>query len=138
MDGKIQVLVSNLPSIGDHHTNGPVVKDGYIYFGQGTATNSAAVGEDNKNFGWLLRHKDFYDIPCADIVLNGVNYVSPNVLSNNSNDKATTWAYSSFNTATIAGQVIKGSVPCTGSIMRIPLAGGNVELVAWGLRNPLD
>ncbi len=88
MDGKIQVLVSNLPSIGDHHTNGPVVKDRYIYFGQGTATNSAVVGEDNKNFGWLLRHKDFYDIPCADIVLNGVNYVSPNVLSNNSNDKA--------------------------------------------------
>jgi glucose/arabinose dehydrogenase len=27
-------------------------------------------------------------------------------------------------------------LPCTGSILRIPPAGGAIELVAWGLRNP--
>ncbi|HVG40186.1 MAG TPA: hypothetical protein VM888_01145, partial [Chitinophagaceae bacterium] len=75
-DGTITPLISNLPSIGDHHTNGPVIKDGYIYFGQGTATNSGVVGEDNADFGWLLRQKDFHDIPCKDIILKGENYTS--------------------------------------------------------------
>jgi glucose/arabinose dehydrogenase len=136
MNGEIKSLVEGLPSIGDHHTNGPVIKDGYIYFGQGTATNSAIVGEDNASFGWLSRHKDFHDIPCADITLNGTNYVSANILTDDPNDKATTGAYSSFNTSTTAGQIIKGSLPCSGSVMRIPLNGGSIELVAWGLRNP--
>jgi glucose/arabinose dehydrogenase len=135
-DGNITPLVSNLPSVGDHHTNGPVVKDGYIYFGQGTATNSAIVGEDNAQFGWLLRKKDFHDIPCADVILSGQNYSSANVLTDDPNDKTTTGAYVPFGTSTTAGQVIKGQVPCNGSIMRIPLVGGNPELIAWGLRNP--
>lgn len=73
-DGNITALISELPSLGDHHTNGPVIKDGYIYFGQGTATNSSVVGTDNAEFGWLLRRKDFHDIPCADVILSGQNY----------------------------------------------------------------
>jgi glucose/arabinose dehydrogenase len=136
-DGKIIRLVENLPSKGDHHTNGPAISnDGYIYFGQGTATNSAVVGKDNFMFGWVPRNPQFHDIPCADITLRGQNFVSDNLLTEDKNDKATTGAYSAFGTPTTAGQVIKGAVPCTGAIMRIPLEGGNPELVAWGLRNP--
>lgn len=135
-DGNITPLIANLPSVGDHHTNGPVVKDGYIYFGQGTATNSAVVGEDNKNFGWLLRHKDFHDIPCGDITLLGQNYETDNILDTSSHTKVSTGAYSVYGTATTPGQVIKGALPCTGAIMRIPVNGGKLELVAWGLRNP--
>jgi glucose/arabinose dehydrogenase len=134
--GNITPLITNLPSIGDHHTNGPAISDGYIYFGQGTATNSAVVGEDNKEFGWLLRRKDFHDIPCKDIILKGQNYTTSNVLTDDPNDKANTGAYSAFGTSTTAGQVIKGMVPCNGSIMKIPVSGGNAELVAWGFRNP--
>jgi hypothetical protein len=135
-DGKITPLVSNLPSIGDHHTNAPVIKDGYIYFGQGVATNSGVVGKDNAEFGWLSRYKTFHDIPCRDITLIGENYESDNVLTTDPNDKISTGAYSAFGTTTTPGQVIKGAVPCTGSIMRIPINGGGVEMVAWGLRNP--
>lgn len=135
-DGSIAVLVNGLPSVGDHHTNGPVIKDGYIYFGQGTATNSSVVGEDNAEFGWLKRKPAFHDIPCGDITLAGQNYRSKNVLSDNPNDDTTTGAYVPFGTATSAGQVIKAALPCTGSIMRIPVGGGPLELVAWGLRNP--
>jgi glucose/arabinose dehydrogenase len=135
-DGQIATLISNLPSVGDHHTNGPVVKDGYIYFGQGVATNSGVVGKDNADFGWLLRNKDFHDISCQDIVLTGQNYTSPNVLTDDPNDEISTGAYVAFGTSTTAGQTIKGALPCTGSILRIPLTGGNVELVAWGFRNP--
>jgi hypothetical protein len=101
MDGTIKELIANLPSVGDHHTNGPVIKDGYIYFGQGTATNSAIVGPDNKEFGWLMRKKNFHDIPCADIVLNGINYTSENVLTDTSKSIATTGAYSPFDQSTI-------------------------------------
>jgi glucose/arabinose dehydrogenase len=135
-EGAITSLLSELPSIGDHHTNGPVVKDGYVYFGQGTATNASVVGADNKEFGWLLRRKDFHDIPCKDIILAGQNYTTPNVLTEDTNDQATTGAFSPFGVATSRGQVIKGAIPCNGAIMRIPIAGGKPELVAWGLRNP--
>src|SRR5437764_647781 len=39
-EGDIRRVVSGLPSLGDHHTDGPVVgPDGWLYFGQGTATN---------------------------------------------------------------------------------------------------
>jgi hypothetical protein len=51
--GQVEALVDGLPSVGDHHTNGLVIKDNNIYFGIGTATNSAVVGEDNAEFGWL-------------------------------------------------------------------------------------
>lgn len=135
-DGKITALIEGLPSYGDHHTNGPVVKDGYIYFGQGTATNSGVVGKDNYEFGWLKRKQSFHDIPCQDIVLAGKNYQSENMLTDKATDIATTGAYLPFNSPSTAGQVIQGSLPCNGAILRIPVAGGPVELVAWGLRNP--
>lgn len=135
-DGTITPLIANLPSVGDHHTNGPVIKDGYIYFGQGTATNSGVVGVDNAEYGWLARKPLFHDIPCGDITLTGKNYNSPNPLTNDANDTATTGAFVPFGTSTSAGQVIKGVLPCTGSVMRIPINGGGLELVAWGFRNP--
>lgn len=135
-DGQIKTLVENLPSVGDHHTNVPVIKDGYIYFGQGTATNSAIVGEDNADFGWLMRKPKFHDIPCADITLTGENFESLNVLTKDSLDKVFTGAYSPFGESTVPGTVIKGKIPCTGAIMRIPIDGGELEVVSWGLRNP--
>ena len=136
LDGKISELLTGLPSLGDHHTNGPAINGNYIYFGQGAATNSGVVGADNADFGWLPRHPDFHDIPCKDVFLTGENYTTENVLTEQKGDKSSTGAYSPFGKATSAGQMIKGQLPCTGSIMRIPLNGGPTELVAWGLRNP--
>jgi hypothetical protein len=136
MEGEMTPMISNLPTMGDHHTNGPVIKDGYIYFGLGTATNSGVVGKDNAEFGWLLRKKEFHDIPCQDVILTGENYTSPNILTNGPNDKITTGAYVSYGTSTRAGQVIKGQIPCSGAILRLPLEGGDPELVSWGFRNP--
>lgn len=134
--GEVTVLVDDLPSMGDHHTNGPVVHSGYLYFGQGTATNSGVVGEDNAKFGWLKRNPAFHDVPCKDVVLRGKNYISKNVLTDDPNDKAKTGAFVPFNTETRDGQVVEGSVPCSGSVMKIPVDGGEPELVAWGFRNP--
>ncbi|HEY6146784.1 MAG TPA: glucose dehydrogenase [Thermoanaerobaculia bacterium] len=136
-DGKIARLVEGLPSLGDHHTDGPAVApDGTIYFGQGTATNSAVVGVDNAQFGWLKRHPDFHDIPCRDVTLAGRNFSSENPLQPGSAAKVETGAFSPFGTPTRAGQVIRGEVPCNGAILRVSPEGGKPELVAWGFRNP--
>jgi glucose/arabinose dehydrogenase len=135
-DGRMTAIVSGLPSTGDHHTDGPAIgADGKIYFGQGTATNSGVVGEDNLQFGWLKRHPQFHDVPCRDITLTGQNFESADVLKAGGG-RATTGAYSPFGTPTSAGQVISGRVPCSGAILRVAPEGGPIELVAWGLRNP--
>jgi mono/diheme cytochrome c family protein len=137
LDGKITPIVGGLPPIVDHHTNGPVVRDGYLYFAQGVVTNSGVVGEDNHKIGWLERHPQVHDIPGEDIVLAGRNFKSKNPLTTDDDgDEVETGAYAPFGMKTREGQVIRGRVPCTGAVMRVPLAGGNVELVAWGLRNP--
>lgn len=134
--GNIVTLTEGLPGEGDHHTNGPVIYNGYIYFGQGTATNSSVVGEDNYKFGWLKRKPEFHDIPCRDITLAGVNFRSDNPLTEKKDDKVVTGAFLPYGTPSTPGQVIKGEIPCSGSIMRIPVKGGKPELVAWGFRNP--
>lgn len=135
-EGKITPLVSGLPGIGDHHTNGPAIKNGFIYFSQGTATNSGVVGKDSYEFGWLSRNPAFHDIPCADITATGKNYETDNFLTEEENDKSITGPYSSFGTSVTSGQIMKGEIPCTGAILKMPVNGGNISVVAWGLRNP--
>lgn len=136
-DGTVTPLVQNLPSFGDHHTNGPVVgPDGLLYFGQGTATNSGVVGPDSADYGWLHRRPDFHDVPCEDVTLLGRNFRSGNPLTSRPDDGAVTGAFVPFATPTAAGQVVPGRVPCGGAVMRVPPQGGPLELVAWGFRNP--
>ncbi len=135
-DGATSVLVDGLPSFGDHHTDGPVMgSDGWLYFSQGTASNSGIVGEDNAKFGWLKRKPQFHDIPGEDIVLAGKNFESKDVV-NGSSRKAKTGAFLPFGTPSHPGQVIKGQVKCSGSVLRIRPSGGEPELIAWGFRNP--
>lgn len=135
--GEITAIVEDLPSLGDHHTNGPAVgPDGWIYFAQGTATNSGVVGVDNAEFGWLHRFPQFHDIPCRDITLTGKNYTTENPLDQRSSATMTTGAFVPFGTSTREGQVVEGEIPCSGSVMRVRPDGSNLELVAWGFRNP--
>lgn len=134
--GEQEILIDDLPSVGDHHTNGPVIgPDGAVYFGQGTATNSGVVGVDNYRFGWLERFADFHDIPCKDITLTGQNFTSENPLTEDPEDKVATGAFVPFGTSTTEGMTVKGQVPCSGSVMRWR-EGSGLELVAWGFRNP--
>jgi glucose/arabinose dehydrogenase len=134
-DGVVTALADGLPSFGDHHTNGPAIgPDGWIYFGQGTATNSGVVGPDNHRFGWLQRFPEFHDVPCRDVTLAGRNFRSPDPVAGRA--EVETGAFVPFGTPTTAGQVVAGRVPCSGAILRVRPDGGPVELVAWGLRNP--
>jgi hypothetical protein len=130
-------LLSGLPSLGDHHTNGPAIgTDGWLYFGQGTATNSGVVGVDNYRFGWLMRNPGFHDVPCRDIVLTGENFLSDNPFREEPREGVITGAYVPFGTPTAAGQALPGRVPCNGAILRVRPEGGEPKLAAWGFRNP--
>lgn len=136
-DGAITALVSDLPSSGDHQTNGAVVgPDDHLYFSIGTFTNSGVVGADNYAFGWLARQPHAHDVPCRDVTLRGENFTSIDPFTPQPDDTAVTGAFVEFGAATQVGQVIAGRIPCSGSVMRMPLAGGPPELVAWGFRNP--
>lgn len=136
-DGETQAIVDGLPSYGDHHTDGPAVSpDGWIYFGQGTASNSGVIGEDNANFGWLKRKPDFHDIPGADIELTGQNFTTKNLLDPEKKGKVETGAFVPFGTITSPGQVIPGQTKCSGAILRVRPDGTDLQLVAWGFRNP--
>jgi glucose/arabinose dehydrogenase len=135
-EGQITVLLDGIPSVGDHHLNGPAVgPDGKLYFGLGTASNSGVVGEDNAQFGWLARHPDFHDIPGQDIVLAGENFSSGNPFMPG-RGRVSTGVFSPFGSPTRSGQLVRGEVLCSGGIIRISPKGGAPEQVAWGFRNP--
>jgi glucose/arabinose dehydrogenase len=132
----MEELVADLPGIGDHQANAPVAgPDGKIYFGIGVATNCGVVGGDDYAFEWLAKHPEFCDIPGADITLVGRNYESPDFLGSVT-DRVSTGAYMPFGRPSAPGQVVPGQVKCTGSILRCNPDGSELELVAWGFRNP--
>jgi glucose/arabinose dehydrogenase len=133
-DGRVRVLAEGLPSFGDHHTNGPLVVDGWVYVGQGVVTNSAVVGLDNHGFGWLPRFPDLHDVPCEDVRLAGDVFETSDPLR----DRAVvrTSPFRPFGTVAEEGEIVPGAVPCSGAVLRVPIDGGAMELVAWGFRNP--
>jgi glucose/arabinose dehydrogenase len=109
--------------------------DGWLYVGQGTATNAGVVGLDNAEFGWLARYPTFHDVPCTDLTLVGRNFRTPDPREG-ATGSVVTGAFVPFGTPTAAGQVVAGAVPCSGSVFRVRPEGGDLELVAWGFRNP--
>lgn len=134
-DGTRQDILSGLPSWGDHHNNQVIFgPDGKMYFGQGTATNSGVVGLDNA--GWVRKHPYFHDYPGQTIILNGQNFKTINIHSPFDKRPVYTGAYSAFGTPSMRGEAVKGTKLASGSILRANPDGSNVELVAWGLRNP--
>lgn len=134
-DGSVTAVVDHLPSVGDHHVDGPVFgPDGALYFGIGTATNAGVVSVDD--ISWLNRHAGFHDIPCKDVTLTGENFASPNLVSPGVRLTTRTGAFVPFGTPTHAGQVVPGEVPCSGAVFRVERDGSDLELVAWGFRNP--
>lgn len=133
-DGTKEDILSGLPSLGDHHNNRVVFgRDGKMYFGQGTATNSGIVGLDN---AWVKKYPFFHDYPGCDIILNGQNFITENIQTASPYDVTSTGAYSPFSVPSAIFETVKGVVKASGSILRANLDGSDLELVAWGLRNP--
>lgn len=135
-DGKRTVIVDGLPGPGNYHVDMAVAgPDGKLYFAQGAMSNLGIIGLDAYELGWLGRLPHAYDVPGLDIELTGVNATTRDPLSGTPGAQAVTGAFAPFGTATRPGQQVAAELPCTASVMRCDLDGGNLELVAWGIRN---
>ena len=127
--GKVTPFISNLPT-GDHPTEQLAFKDGWIYWSQGSTTNSGVVGRDNGG------GQNQPDIPCQDIVL------SKNVFD--SGGGVFTSGYSPFGT-TRPGATVKAFEGashhgvCDGAILRAQLNAQDpsktIQPFSWGYRN---
>ncbi|MDJ0842158.1 MAG: PQQ-dependent sugar dehydrogenase [Acidobacteriota bacterium] len=131
-DGRWESILDGLPGGGNYHTNevayGP---DGLLYFGQGAMTNSGVVGPDALGIGWLRQLEHPHDIPGLDIQLTGF---TATVDHPGTGESMTTGAFAPFGKT--SGDHIPGRLPCTAAVMRCRPDGTELELVAWGLRNP--
>jgi len=134
MTGHFTPFITNLPT-GDHPTEQLAFKDGWIYWSQGSTTNSGVVGLDNGSGA------NQSDIPCQDITLSNNVFISslgpPEVATSGyspfgvQQPGATIKAF--FNSFT--GQVRQGV--CDGAILRAQLSNSsNIQAFSWGYRNP--
>jgi glucose/arabinose dehydrogenase len=122
----VNPFISGLPT-GDHPTELIVVKDGFLYWSQGSATNSGVTGHDNGGGG------NQHDIACQDITL------SDNVFD--SGDGHFTSGYSNHNVQRPHAKVpafedATAHGMCTGAILRAKISTRRVEPFSWGYRNP--
>jgi glucose/arabinose dehydrogenase len=134
----VKDIIVGLPNNGDHLNNQIAFSpDGKrLFFGTGTSTNSGVVGMDNYVAGWVSNTPSVADVPGKNITLIGQNFETPNPLTAEPNDNATTGAFAPFNSTTKEGQLIKGDVKCNGCILSANLDGTDLKLVGWGFRNP--
>jgi len=135
-NGNRSIILDNLPGLGNYHTNMVAVgPDEKIYFSQGALTNTGVIGMDAYELGWLGRLPHNCDVPGYDIVLSGENFETVNPLAQDGEIKAKTGSFSPFNTPSESGQQLKARLPCTAAVMCCNMNGGDLELVAWGVRN---
>ena len=129
MTGKVTPFITGLPT-GDHPTEQLAFKGGWIYWSQGSTTNSGVVGRDNGG------GTNQQDIPCENITL------SQNVFDSGGGVK--TSGYSPFNVvrpgATVGAfeSALHDGV-CDGAILRAKLNAAHpedtIEPFSWGYRN---
>ncbi len=105
-----------------------------LYFGIGSATNSGVVGIDNWN--WVRNHTDVYDIPAVRLRLMGFRFDSPNPFSGlfGPADIAVTAPFQPFNVSNQT-EIVPGTY-ANGAIYYCAITGGDVKLVAHGIRYP--
>ena len=122
----VTTLIGGLPT-GDHPTELIVVKDGFLYWSQGSATNSGVTGHDNGNGG------NQHDIACEDIQLSKNVFDSGDHKTSgfsNHGVQRPNQVVRAFEDATAAGM-------CTGAILRARIGRNpKVEPFSWGYRNP--
>jgi glucose/arabinose dehydrogenase len=126
--GKVTTVIRGLPT-GDHPTEQIVVKDGWLYWSQGSATNAGVTGLDNGAGG------NQHEIACERIQLSANVFPSSPTIS--------TSGYSNFGVQrplafvdAFDGATSPGM--CTGAILRARISDpqNTIEPVAWGFRNP--
>ncbi len=123
--GMVTPIITKLPT-GDHPTEQIVVKDGWLYWSQGSTTNSGVTGHDNGSGA------NQHEIACQDITL------SDSVFDSGDGDRQS--GYSAHNQLRPGAKVpaFEGTQKgmCSGAILRARISNpqNTVEPVAWGFR----
>src|SRR5262249_39849162 len=130
INGQVTPFITNLPT-GDHPTEQLAFKNGWIFWSQGSTTNSGVVGRDNGG------GTNQPDIPCQDVVLSGNNF--------DSGGGVFTAGYSPFGTTHPNGFVVPAFTGamhhgvCDGAILMARLNASNpastLQPFSWGYRN---
>lgn len=137
-DRPLRDIVTGLPSYGDYHNNQLTVgPDGKIYVGQGTATNSGIVGIDSLMQGWLGQYPDVHDLPPRDVELRGQEFETLNPFAIKTGHGPVIVRTSAFQPFGRTASVAQGVVKANGTILRLNPDGSDIEVYAWGLRNPM-
>src|SRR5690606_12521834 len=95
------------------------------------------VGVDNFLYGWLGSFPDFHDVPAHDIRLRNEKFITlnPLVLTSESPALVSTAPFSPF-AQDREGDVVRGRTKAGGTVLRMNPDGTDLEVFAWGLRNP--
>lgn len=135
--GDTEAVLRRLPGNGDHNVNYLVFdREGSLYFGIGSATNSGVVSSnDPVNKKWLEKRPQVHDVPCKDIVLTGQTFTDSNETTDAAGDEAKTGAYQAYGRSDASR--VPGEPLCMTSLYRLRRGSTTPELVAWGLRNPV-
>ncbi len=134
--GKRSIILDKFPSGGWHEPGGPVIspKDGLLYYAQGTVSLYGAVDPEGFTVD-LAKQPRAHDVPGADVTLTGNNVWSRNP-TRSFPFLAETGPYKPYGVPSRKGEVIKGEKFCNGAVWRSKADGTEVELLAWGIRNP--
>src|SRR5689334_9610200 len=130
MTGQVMPFITGLPT-GDHPSEQLAFKGGWIYWSQGSTTNSGVVGRDNGG------GTNQPDIPCQDITLSDNLFDSGGGVMTSgympfgvTNPGGTVKAFTNTQTGVVRQGV------CDGSILRAQINNPNhVEPFSWGYRN---
>ncbi|MFD3001516.1 PQQ-dependent sugar dehydrogenase [Pontibacter toksunensis] len=133
--GELKVLIDSLPSGGWHEPGGPIFgDDGLMYFGNGSVSQQGVVLPAGFTVD-MAKHPLAHDVPGQDVTLSGNNVRSrdprmpyPYMVE--------TGPFKPFGTAAKKGEVVKGSINCNSAVWRSRPDGSDMELLAWGIRNP--
>jgi glucose/arabinose dehydrogenase len=146
VNGALRKIITAMPQ-GDHQIGGITCRDGYLYFALGFPSNTGFADPDNH--GWPDQVDPFWekhgdpalpktkrDPVCREIVHTGLNIRSA--------DGRMTGALLPVGVPAKPGMIIKPTVPCGGSVMRVKLdqkgSDGmyrheDMEVYAFGFRN---
>jgi glucose/arabinose dehydrogenase len=138
-DGSHTPVVSDLPARGEYKMGDiSVDQNGRLYFTVGAATNSAVVGLDDWEIGWVRNHPDFCDVPYVSLKLQGYRFNSDNPLAGlfSGSEIAVTGPFQPFNVGDNLHIPRPANGKPTGAIYSISQDGGDLRVEAWGVRWP--
>jgi glucose/arabinose dehydrogenase len=133
--GERTVVVDGLPDGGWHEPGGPVFgPDGLMYFGQGSVSQNGVILPQAFMVD-LARHPRTHDVPGADVTLTGNDVVTHDPTAPYP-FYARTGAFKPFGVPSQPGEVVRGELTCSSGLWRAQPDGSEMELLAWGVRNP--